>query len=48
VASGRHDVLVTPHIAGAIEEALARVAAIVWENVLRVARGEEPLHRVAW
>jgi phosphoglycerate dehydrogenase-like enzyme len=43
----RDDVIVTPHIAGATAEALARIADIVCENIVRVARGEEPLHRVA-
>ena len=43
----RPEVVVMPHIAGSTEEALTRVADLCLENVRRVLRGEEPLHRVA-
>jgi phosphoglycerate dehydrogenase-like enzyme len=40
-------VLALPHVAGSTEEAFARIADVVVENVARVARGESPIHRVA-
>ncbi|HEU5056497.1 MAG TPA: 2-hydroxyacid dehydrogenase [Kofleriaceae bacterium] len=40
-------VLVLPHIAGSTEEAFDQIARVCAENILRVSRGEEPLHRVA-
>jgi D-3-phosphoglycerate dehydrogenase len=43
----RENVIALPHVAGSTEEAFARIAQIVAENVARVARGEEPLHRIA-
>jgi phosphoglycerate dehydrogenase-like enzyme len=43
----RDDVLTLPHLGGSTEEVFARLADLVAENVRRVRRGEEPLHRVA-
>lgn len=43
----RDDVVTMPHIAGSTEEAFARIADIVVENVRRITAGEPPLHRVA-
>jgi phosphoglycerate dehydrogenase-like enzyme len=43
----RPDVVVLPHVAGSTEEAFARVADIVGENVERLARGEPLLHQVS-
>ena len=43
----REDVITMPHVAGATQEALARIADIVCENIRRAARGTPPLHRVA-
>ncbi len=40
-------VMVLPHVAGSTEEAFDRIAQICADNILRVSRGEEPLHRVA-
>ena len=40
-------VLALPHLAGSTEEAFARIADVVIENVNRVAHGEPPIHRVA-
>ena len=40
-------VLVLPHVAGSTEEAFDRIARVCADNILRVGRGEEPLHRVA-
>jgi phosphoglycerate dehydrogenase-like enzyme len=40
-------VLVMPHVAGSTEEAFDRIARLCADNILRVGRGEEPLHRVA-
>lgn len=39
-------VIVLPHIAGATEEAFARIADVVIENVTRLGRGEALIHRV--
>lgn len=43
----RDDVVTLPHVAGSSVESFARIADIVAENIRRVLRGEEPLHRVA-
>lgn len=43
----RDDVVTLPHVGGTTEESFGRIADVVVENVRRVARGEEPLHRVA-
>jgi phosphoglycerate dehydrogenase-like enzyme len=43
----RDDVVTLPHVAGSTQEAFDRIADIVCENVRRVLRGDEPLHRVA-
>ena len=40
-------VLALPHLAGSTEEAFARIADVVVENIARIARGEPLLHRVA-
>lgn len=40
-------VIATPHVAGSTEEAFARIADVVVDNVSRLGRGEELLHRVA-
>ena len=40
-------VMVLPHVAGSTEEAFDRIARLCADNILRVGRGEEPLHRVA-
>jgi D-3-phosphoglycerate dehydrogenase len=40
-------VLVLPHVAGSTEESFDAIATICADNILRVARGEPPLHRVA-
>jgi len=40
-------VLVLPHLAGSTEESFDRIARVCADNILRVSRGEEPLHRVA-
>jgi D-2-hydroxyacid dehydrogenase (NADP+) len=40
-------VLALPHVAGSTEEAFARIADVVIENLGRVTRGEPLLHRVA-
>lgn len=42
----RLDVVTLPHVAGSTRESFARIADIVCENVLRVARGERPLHQL--
>ena len=43
-----HDAVVTlPHVAGSTAEAFGRIAAIVCENVARVARAQTPLHIVS-
>jgi len=39
-------VLALPHVAGSTEEAFARIADVVADNVGRLARGEPVLHRV--
>ena len=43
----RENVIILPHVAGSTAESLGRIADIVCENVVRVERGDEPLHRVA-
>ncbi len=43
----REDVIVLPHVGGSTDVAFGRIADIVVANAQRVARGEEPLHRVA-
>jgi phosphoglycerate dehydrogenase-like enzyme len=40
-------VLALPHLAGSTEEAFARIVDVVIGNLGRIARGEEPVHRVA-
>jgi phosphoglycerate dehydrogenase-like enzyme len=40
-------VVVLPHVAGSTEEAFDAIARVCAENIRRVLRGEEPLHRVA-
>ena len=44
---GREDVVTLPHIAGSTEEAFARIAEIVADNVARLLDGRDLLHRVA-
>ena len=39
-------VVALPHVAGSTEEAFARIADVVVENLLRLQRGEPLLHRV--
>lgn len=39
-------VVVLPHVAGSTEEAFLRIAAIVWDNLARLRRGEPLAHRV--
>jgi phosphoglycerate dehydrogenase-like enzyme len=41
------NVVLTPHTAGQTREAMERMVQMMLENIHRVARGEEPLHRVA-
>lgn len=43
----RPDVVALPHVAGSTEEAFAGLVDVIVENVRRVARGDEPIHRVA-
>lgn len=43
---GAPNILLTPHIGGATREALERTAREIAEEVLRVLRGEPPLHPV--
>lgn len=40
-------VAVLPHVAGSTEEAFDAIARVCADNIRRVLRGEEPLHRVA-
>jgi phosphoglycerate dehydrogenase-like enzyme len=40
-------VVALPHVAGSTEEAFARIADVVIENLTRLARGDQLLHRVA-
>ncbi len=40
----RQNVIATPHIAGTTDESYAGNAAVCSENILRYARGEEPLY----
>jgi phosphoglycerate dehydrogenase-like enzyme len=42
----RDDVVTLPHTAGSTAESFARIAAVVADNVARVMRGDEPLHRI--
>lgn len=42
----RDDVVALPHVAGSTAESFARIADLVAGNVHRVARGDEPLHRL--
>jgi phosphoglycerate dehydrogenase-like enzyme len=42
----RHNVIVTPHVAGVTDISYAGIARVVAENLQRYARGEEPLHAV--
>jgi len=41
------NLICTPHIAGASIDCLLRLAEAGAENIVRIARGDEPLHRVA-
>lgn len=43
---GCRNIVLTPHTAGQTREAMERMVRMMLENVHRVARGEEPLHRV--
>jgi len=43
----RTDVVALPHVAGSTEQAFAALVDVVVENVGRIMRGEEPIHRVA-
>lgn len=43
----RDDVVALPHVAGSSEQSFERIAAITCDNIARVARGDEPLYRVA-
>ncbi len=43
----RDDVVTLPHVAGSTVESFGRIATVVCENIARIERGEEPLHRVA-
>ncbi len=43
---GCSNVVLTPHTAGQTREAMERMVEMMLENVHRVGRGEEPLHRV--
>ncbi len=43
----RDDVIVLPHVGGSSEQSFVRIADIVAGNIIRVGRGEEPIHRVA-
>jgi phosphoglycerate dehydrogenase-like enzyme len=43
----RDDVVALPHLAGSTEEAFARLAGLVAENLRRLEAGEELLHRIA-
>jgi D-3-phosphoglycerate dehydrogenase len=43
----REDVITLPHIAGSTTDSFERIAAIVAENVRRIASGEELIHRIA-
>src|SRR5262249_21198548 len=40
-------VVALPHIAGSTEEAFARITDVVIENLTRLSRGDDLLHRVA-
>jgi phosphoglycerate dehydrogenase-like enzyme len=40
-------VVALPHVAGSTEEAFARITDVVIENLTRLARGDDLLHRVA-
>ncbi len=44
---GRPDVVALPHIAGSTEEAFEGLVGVIVENVERLARGEDLIHRVA-
>lgn len=43
----REEVITMPHVGGSTEEAFARIADIVAENVRRVISGEPLIHRIA-
>jgi phosphoglycerate dehydrogenase-like enzyme len=43
----REDVMVLPHVAGATEASLTRIARVCARNVRAVLDGEEPTHRIA-
>jgi D-3-phosphoglycerate dehydrogenase len=40
------NVVATPHMAGLSDEMLKREFATVWNNVIRVSEGQEPLNRL--
>ncbi len=42
----RDNVVTLPHIAGSTMETFARIADVVADNIARVQRGDEPVHRV--
>ena len=42
----RDDVVTLPHIAGSTIETFARIADVVADNIARIQRGDEPVHRV--
>jgi phosphoglycerate dehydrogenase-like enzyme len=44
---GCRNIVLTPHTAGQTREAMDRMVKMMLENVQRVSRGEEPMHRVA-
>jgi D-3-phosphoglycerate dehydrogenase / 2-oxoglutarate reductase len=43
---GRHNVIITPHSAAFTEEALGEVRRTALADVIRVLRGQAPLHLV--
>ncbi len=42
----RDNIVTLPHIAGSTFETFARIADVVADNIARVLRGDEPVHRV--
>ena len=40
------NVVLTPHVAGASQEAVRRTFRMAFENVIRVVAGQDPLNRV--
>ncbi len=45
---GRDDVVILPHLGSATHAARARMARTAFEDAIRVARGEPPLHPIPW